>query len=210
MLKGLYKTFQKWSDGGSIWLLSDFHFDDEDCKLMNPNWIEPYEQILRINKCVGRQDTLICLGDVGDPRYVNKLRGYKVLITGNHDKGTSVYEPYFDEVYNGPLFISDKILLSHEPVKLPFICNIHGHEHNGVAFSECDMGGHKCMLYNVAADVVDYSPVNLKTIINSGNLSKIDSIHRLAIDKQRSRSIKRDGIALDNNKNIEGPHVAFV
>ena len=38
----------------------------------------------------------------------------------------------FKEVYSGPLFISDKILLSHEPVIGLYYClNIHSHSHQG-------------------------------------------------------------------------------
>ena len=33
------------SYGGSVYILSDLHFDDEDCKLMNPDWITPGKQL---------------------------------------------------------------------------------------------------------------------------------------------------------------------
>lgn len=52
MIKTLYKTFQHWSEGGSVWMISDPHFEDFDCKLMNPNWIEPEEHVKRINENV--------------------------------------------------------------------------------------------------------------------------------------------------------------
>ena len=51
------------------------------------------------------------------------------------EKG-SVYilsDLHFDEIYTGPLFIAEKILLSHEPVYgLPWCLDIHGHDHNNV------------------------------------------------------------------------------
>ena len=62
MIATLYEPFRHWSEGGSIYILSDLHFDDEDCKRMNPNWITPEEQIGIINKIVGKLDTFICLG----------------------------------------------------------------------------------------------------------------------------------------------------
>lgn len=50
-------------------------------------------QIDNINKVVHKNDTLVILGDVGNPEYVKKLKaGYKVLVMGNHDAGRSNYE----------------------------------------------------------------------------------------------------------------------
>lgn len=75
-----------------IWIYSDPHFNDSDCKIMDPNWISADEQIKRINSKVGKKDMLVILGDVGDVECVRKLNGYKVLITGNHDKGRTTYQ----------------------------------------------------------------------------------------------------------------------
>ena len=65
MISTLYKPFQHWSEGGSIFILSDTHFADADCKLMDPNWIKPEEQIEIINNVVGKGDTygstVICM-----------------------------------------------------------------------------------------------------------------------------------------------------
>ena len=45
MIKSLYDTFKKWSLTGSVYIISDTHFDDSDCKLMNPNWIPAQDAI---------------------------------------------------------------------------------------------------------------------------------------------------------------------
>ena len=82
----------------------------------------------------------------------------------------------FDEVYTGPLFISDKILLSHEPIDFPYALNIHGHDHNNKDFVD---NTH----LNVCAELIDYTSVSLKSIIESGMLKNIDSIHRVTIDR---------------------------
>ena len=34
MIPTLYEPFRHWSEGGSVFILSDLHFDDEDDKLM--------------------------------------------------------------------------------------------------------------------------------------------------------------------------------
>lgn len=40
----LYEPFRHWSENGSVYILSDPHLGDSDCKLMNPGWIEPYKK----------------------------------------------------------------------------------------------------------------------------------------------------------------------
>ena len=245
ILKQLYKTFQDWSAKGSVWVYSDPHFGDSDCKIMDPNWITPEEQVKKINDKVKKGDTLILLGDIGNPEYIKRIKaGYKILIAGNHDLGLTNYKktvtheikeifaeyvddeekyeidvaierksfhkylcekyPYakisiqeryefhspfhffnatiddnlFDEVYGGPLFISDKILLSHEPLDIPFGLNIHGHVHDGLGGLSKDNSK-----YNVCSNCINYEPQNLSEIIKSGCLKNRDTIHRLTIDK---------------------------
>ena len=86
MILTLYEPFRHWSDGGSIYILSDLHFDDFDCKLMDHTWITPQEQIDIINKMIMKNDTFLCLGDVGCADYVKAIKAKKkILILGNHD-----------------------------------------------------------------------------------------------------------------------------
>ena len=81
MISTLYEPFRHWSEKGSVYILSDLHFDDSDCKLMDPNWITPEEQLEIINKRVFKSDTFVCLGDVGDPKYVPMIKaGKKILL----------------------------------------------------------------------------------------------------------------------------------
>lgn len=184
MINSLYPIFQHWSERGSVYIISDTHFEDSDCKLMDSNWITPEEQVKIINSMVHKNDTLIHLGDVGNPEWITKLKaGYKVLVMGNHDQSIQKFKPYFDEVYSGCLFISDRILLSHEPVYgLPWCLNIHGHDHNG---TEPYKEG--CKHINLAANVCGYTPISLGKIIKDGALSGIDSIHRQTIDRATER-----------------------
>ena len=78
MIPTLYEPFRHWSEGGSIFILSDLHFDDEDCRLMDPNWISPEEQLTIINNEVSKGDTFVCLGDVGNPKYVPMIKAKKI------------------------------------------------------------------------------------------------------------------------------------
>jgi len=214
----LYPIFNEWQAHGPIWLFSDPHFDDPESKKMNPNWPDADTIVKNINSKVGKTDTLIILGDVGDEEYVKKLKGYKVLITGNHDRGASNYKRVetfipihgneieaealkqdyntfkaeveldgnfyayfdnglFDEVYEGPLFISDKILLSHEPIELTFGINIHGHTHMA---PKSIYRTQKCVAINVCSDVRDFMPVRLDKVIEE---FKVQTLHRQTIDR---------------------------
>ncbi len=183
MMQALYPPFRHWSEQGTIWLYSDPHFGDPKLKEGIPGRPDDEAHIKLINQKCGRKDTLILLGDVGDIECARKLRGYKVLICGNHDLGHTAYETVFDEVYGGPLFISPRILLSHEPVDLSFAFNIHGHEHMNKE--------HDPFHLNVCSDVIGYSPVNFNRLIKSGRLSDIPSIHRVTIDEAMIRANDR-------------------
>ncbi|MBO4326681.1 MAG: hypothetical protein J5950_05375 [Clostridia bacterium] len=184
MILTLYPAFRRWSEKGSVYIISDTHFGDADCALMDPAWITPEEHIAIIEKLAGKNDTLIHLGDVGDPEYIARLRCYKVLLLGNHDEGASKFEPFFDEIYSGPLFVGEKLLLSHEPIYgLEKWCvNIHGHDHSGA--------GSPSHL-NVASNVCGYEPVSLGKLIKRGLLGKVESIHRLTIDDAVKNKLKR-------------------
>jgi calcineurin-like phosphoesterase family protein len=186
MIESLYPPFRPWSSVGTIWIYSDPHFSDEDMVDIRKGYIGDDEQIARINSKVGRKDTLIILGDIGNEQMCRYLRGHKVLVMGNHDKGASKYADLFDEIYEGPVFIGEKLLLSHEPIILPFAFNIHGHVHNK---NHKDDATHK----NVCLDVIDYTPINLNKFLKSGPSAKVISIHRDTIDKATKRSQKRKG-----------------
>ena len=77
MINTLYEPFRKWSEKGAVWIYSDPHFNDDEMKYLRPNYISDEEQVKRINSKVGRCDTIIILGDIGDEEFVKKLRGYR-------------------------------------------------------------------------------------------------------------------------------------
>ena len=235
MIAGLYKIFDHWHAQGTLWIYSDPHFNDPDLKkgIERP---DAEELVKLINSKVGRKDTIIILGDIVDIEPVKKIRGYKVLIMGNHDSGRTNYErqvitqlfskelytkeqvldlmktmypncrytidegyqfhsPFefwkvsadnqlFDEVYEGPLMIGEKLILSHEPIDVPWAFNIHGHDHVGRKRK-----GHM----NVCADVIGYVPVNMNQFMKSGAMAHIETIHRDTIDKATERKKKRGG-----------------
>lgn len=90
----------------------------------------------------------------------------------------------FDEVYEGALIIGEKLILSHEPVDIPWLYNIHGHDHAGVK---------RPNHMNVCSDVIGYEPINFNQFLKAGHMSKIQTIHRETIDKATDRKKKRGG-----------------
>jgi len=191
---------------------------DEDIAIYIANYI-----IVEINKVCRKSDTLIVLGDIGDVDYIKQLKaGYRVLIKGNHDQGDEKYlskynlediDPkfrpgytkkkytthLFDEVYSGTLTISDKIILSHEPIRGPWL-NIHGHEHHtrfteGISqennWDADNHFGYKTIYLNVSTEVNAFRPINLKDLIDTGILKQIDSIHRITIDKATNNKLRK-------------------
>ena len=94
---------------------------------------------------------------------------------------------HFDEIYTGPLFIADRILLSHEPIEtLPgYIVNIHGHVHNG---AEVKINDNNVFTYlNLASDVVNFTVFNLGKFVKKGGLSNVENYHRRTIDEATER-----------------------
>ena len=184
MIDSLYAPFQHWSEKNAIWIISDLHLgEDKDLRIAYPRRPEPEIIIKNINQKVGKNGTLIICGDAGLPEYVSQLKGYKILIKGNHEPGLANFKNVFDEVYEGCLIIHPHIILSHEPVTFPYAFNIHGHNHSGPFY----VYGHM----NVCADVINYSPINFNSFLKSGRLKECIDIHRETIDTATIRARKR-------------------
>lgn len=185
----LYPSFNHWLKYDAIYLISDTHFDDNDCKYMDSNWMTPEEHMAILKKVLNKQTLLIHLGDVGNPDYLDELKCYKVLITGNHDVLSKVAS-HFDEVYTGPLFIADRLILSHEPVQglEDFAVNIHGHDH---------AANFRHNHINLASNVYHFKVFNLGASIKCGLLSQVKNIHRGTIDNATLKKQKREGYAKD-------------
>lgn len=82
----------------------------------------------------------------------------------------------FDEVYEGPLMVNDRLILSHEPINIPnYLFNIHGHIHNKNYTGDSNH-------LNVCAESIHYTPINLLSLIKNGLLKDIENIHRKTID----------------------------
>ena len=238
-IAGLYKTFNHWHQQGTLFIYSDPHFGDAEFAAGVSNRPTDEEQLAMINSKIGKNDTIIILGDCGDPYFVSRIRArYKILVMGNHDAGCTNYERttykfrfdidnytreeaerlvvsqhpgwklstieeyeifpapshylevfadnrLFDEVFPGPVMIGEKLILSHEPVDIPWAFNIHGHVHD---LRHKNDDHH----FNVCAEAINYTPVNMNQWMKQGHLSRIETIHRDTIDRATERSRKRE------------------
>ena len=193
-LPQLYDIFrEKWEQFQTAHIISDTHFGDKELQANIKDRPKDEDYIRLINSKVGKNDLLICLGDVGDIECARKLKGYKILIAGNHDAGLSNYREVFNEVYAGVLVVGEKLILSHEPVDVPWAFNIHGHVHHGEPMSDNQH-------FNVCGEARKcYEPVNLNQFMKAGFMAKIQTIHRDTIDKATKRARKR-GKKLGQNK----------
>ena len=93
----------------------------------------------RWNKAVNKRDVVWVLGDVvlaaEGFAYLERLRGIKKLVLGNHDKyPVSRYLKYFSSVHGAERY--NGCILTHVPIHpdqfYRFKANIHGHLHSKV------------------------------------------------------------------------------
>ena len=160
----------------SAYYISDLHFGHENMAIKRGFSCadEMNEYIIKSwNSVVNKKDTVYCLGDITMERSVfypllDKLKGYKKIILGNHDQPQHVPEllKYVNNVSSSKLIKNGEygnILLSHIPIhpqefeyRLDF--NIHGHVHENTYPDK--------RYINVSAEVIDYRPRTLRELIH--------------------------------------------
>lgn len=92
----------------------------------------------------------------------------------------------FDQVFQGPLQLGEKLILSHEPIPLlTWAKNLHGHEHNPKSYQDK-------YHFNICCDAYGYKLFNLTKEIRDGFLSDITSLHRSTIEEATSRKEKKE------------------
>lgn len=171
------------------WVAADHHFGhknivkflrDDGTKLRPFDTIEEHdnELVARHNAVVGNDDRVYCLGDFGNPRVVENLRGRLVLVKGNHDTDKLAKYSGFQDIR--AYVVKKGFVMSHMPihpasVKERWKINIHGHLHDGVVkiphpgsidyFLDPDPR-YKC----VSMEHTNYAPVDLNTILKEYDL----------------------------------------
>lgn len=128
---------------GNIFMIGDTHFGHTKLLTLEPlraafaSSIEEHDEkiIENWNKMVRTKDVVYHLGDVcfGNFKPLKRLKGYKKLILGNHDKETQL-GAHFDRMF-GAVKFSNEFMLTHIPIhpgqlEYRFKYNIHGHLHS--------------------------------------------------------------------------------
>lgn len=167
------------------------------------------ELIRKWLKKLAKDDIFYFLGDFGRPtnETITELGAIfgeacckTVAIRGNHDHETEteIMKTLFDEVYDYPIWISHRIVLSHFPCAVwKDQLNIHGHLHGSVL----DSPNHLCASLHVAG----YQPIN--NSIANGCLGRLPKYNRRFLwepwaDKYRFTQKNEDCI-YDKDGNID-------
>lgn len=89
-----------------------------------------------------------------------KATGAKAyFLYGNHDRHSDIsqFEHYFDQVFLYPVFLSQRLVISHYPVAVfPDTINIHGHLHGAKLYPN--------NYVNASIHVANYHPISEKSL----------------------------------------------
>ena len=197
------------------YFISDFHFGHKSTLNFERFCFEDIQQhdnyIIKILKSkLTKDDTLYFLGDLGYPneeieKELRNLPCKKIMLQGNHDDKPADYYLKvcgFDEYYTHPIWLSNRIMLSHYPLPVENgTVNIHGHLHG----SYLDMPNY----VNVSIHVVNYKLISKKQIDRL--ISKLQPSYKFFFEWWNGHQImtkeqidNRDDILLDTDDKIVG------
>lgn len=204
-----------------VWFTSDLHFGHKSVLYFHPERreaagitmeelqedknaaIKKHDEWLidKWNKTIAKGDFVYILGDfcLGNKEYtekiLNRLKGRKFLIRGNHDKSCNGLERYFEWVgdikevkftHNQFSFIDENETFALEMCHFPMLtwnrrphgtCHIHGHCHNSIQqFNEDSLELRIDIGFD--SDIANNGFVSLETIYNKMKeiRSKTDSV----------------------------------
>jgi len=159
----------------NAWFMSDLHLGvtgDRIRIMQRPyNWLD-----LLYDYCgvIQPEDLVVIVGDVCDQgkeehlEQLNKIRGRKWLLRGNHDQAISnkTFEPYFERIFpEDHLVIADipcdgadlRISMNHYPhMSSPSFFHVTGHTHGAWKFQQ--------NMINIGIDANHFMPVNATCI----------------------------------------------
>ena len=148
-----------------IWFTSDWHLGHNNIIRYCNRPFKSCEEmdgaiILNFNELVDDEDTTYFLGDFcfhkNVKEWIDKLKGNKVFIWGNHDKN-QLFKSFPKEiVYEG---FGVTVHMTHYPAdsKQGYDLRLCGHVH--------EKWKHTGDIINVGVDVWDFKPVNIKELI---------------------------------------------
>ena len=155
------------------YFISDLHMDHKNVinfERTQFTTIEEYNKCIvnffnQLVKKLKPSDEVWNLGDFGSPDYlylsdmIRNIGAKSIFLYGNHDEqaNLSLFQQHFDEVYLYPVYLSQKLVVSHFPVAVyDDTINIHGHTHG----SRLKDLNHVCASIHVA----NYQPITDKNL----------------------------------------------
>lgn len=165
------------------WVAGDHHFGhknivrflrEDGTKLRPFETIEEHDNeiIRRHNSVVGDDDRVYCLGDFGNPRIVENLRGRLVLVKGNHDDLKLSKYDGFQDIRS--YVVKKGFIMSHIPIHPGSMgrwqINIHGHLHAGVVgndpYDNPGVNKPDPRYVCVSLEHTDYYPMDLQKVLD--------------------------------------------
>ncbi len=134
------------------------------------------ELINRWNSVVTDDDTVFMIGDFSiypkekTKEICHKLKGEKILISGNHDNNSEeyYYECGFKNVYQYPIILEEFWMISHKPLYLnknmPY-ANIYGHVHGNEMYVN-----YSNQSFCACVERINYTPISWEQIKEKMNL----------------------------------------
>jgi len=164
----------------NIWIVSDTHFGhanilkfkDDHNNLFRGNRFSSVgdmdeHMVERWNSVVKDGDKIYHLGDVFfglGHTVLNRLRGQKRLILGNHDNGKDPHiQKYFNKIMMWRMFPEFNVVLTHVPIhdsglEYKVKWNVHGHIHQQVLPD--------LRYFNASVEQIDYTPINMEDVVS--------------------------------------------
>lgn len=156
--------------GKNIYFISDLHIGHDKLikNLRGFSSTEEHDEFIinQWNSKIKKNDVVWILGDLtmekNDYSFLNKLKGIKHVILGNHDlpQHTKELQRYVNKIGGMVKLKKYDILLSHCPVHESeidrFKLNIHGHVHENSLDDK--------RYFNVSCEAINYTPISLSEI----------------------------------------------
>ncbi|WP_252230709.1 metallophosphoesterase [Clostridium sp. ZBS15] len=164
-----------------IFFIGDTHFGDSHIIDYEQRPFENVEEmdrelINRWNSVVTDDDTIFMIGDFSlhpkekTKEICNKLKGEKILISGNHDNNSEeyYYECGFKNVYQYPIILEEFWMISHKPLYLnknmPY-ANIYGHVHGNEMYVD-----YSKQSFCACVERINYTPISWEQIKEKMNI----------------------------------------
>lgn len=186
-----------------IWFIADTHFNHESilkhCKRPFANVEEMNEKIIENwNNLVAKNDRIYIIGDFAfsnHAKFLDKLKGKKHLIKGNHDEASQAVYSRFESVSQIKRIEIEKhsFILCHYPMRTWEDCHkgsieLYGHCHGrSETFN---------LSFDVGVDTHDFKPYSYEEIMTMVRTreEEMKKVHRILCDEKNNLQFFQDDV----------------